>query len=464
MQSRRVRRIGLFAVIAALTVAILTIGCPTLAQDAAVAPQAPAAPASMNPKNIIVMIADGGGFNQYATGSMYEHGEEANPLYSEFPVQMGMSTYPAGGSYQPEEAAEDMDYVGSGATDSAAAATAMATGTKTYSGAIGVNEEREPITNATEAAEAAGKASGVVTSVQIAHATPAGFVAHEESRSDYEAIARDMILDSAVDVIMGAGHPAYNNDSQPVPEDDRNYAFVGGEQTWEGLQAGTVGGDANGDGQPDPWTLVDTLQGFENLATGHAPDRVLGMAPVASTLQQRRSGDATAAAYQVPFTEGVPSLELMTRGALNVLSHDPDGFFLMVEGGAVDWAGHSNQCGRLIEEQIAFNQAVAAVVDWVERESSWDDTLLIVTADHETGYLTGPEARQYCDAPVCCGKGEMPTVEWHSGSHTNQLVPFYARGAGAQVFEDAAIGTDPVRGPYVDNTFIGSIVISAMQQ
>ncbi|MFW5868987.1 MAG: alkaline phosphatase, partial [Armatimonadota bacterium] len=83
--------------------------------------------------------------------------------------------------------------------------------------------------------------------------------------------------------------------------------------------------------------------------------------------------------------------------------------------------------------------------------------------DHETGYLTGPDAEQYCDGPVCEGVGVMPSVEWHSGGHTNQLVPFYARGTGAEFFEDVAIGPDPIRGPYIDNTFLGSIIMTAMQ-
>jgi len=124
----------------------------------------------------------------------------------------------------------------------------------------------------------------------------------------------------------------------------------------------------------------------------------------------------------------------MTRGALNVLDNDADGFFLMVEGGAIDWAGHANQSGRLIEEQADFNEAVAAVCDWVEQNSSWSETLVIVTGDHETGYLTGT-AGVY-DAVLNNGQGNMPTLAWNSGDHTNQLIPFYAKGAGAEIFKN----------------------------
>jgi len=79
----------------------------------------------------------------------------------------------------------------------------------------------------------------------------------------------------------------------------------------------------------------------------------------------------------------------MSIGALNVLNQDPDGFFLMIEGGAVDWMGHANDMPRYIEDQVAFNLAVASVIDWVEENSSWDETLLIVTSDHECGGIWG---------------------------------------------------------------------------
>jgi alkaline phosphatase len=82
----------------------------------------------------------------------------------------------------------------------------------------------------------------------------------------------------------------------------------------------------------------------------------------------------------------------MTSAAINVLDNNPDGFFLMIEGGAADWASHANQSGRVIEEQIAFEKAIETVIEWVNKNSTWDDTLLIVTSDHETGYITGPDS------------------------------------------------------------------------
>jgi alkaline phosphatase len=99
------------------------------------------------------------------------------------------------------------------------------------------------------------------------------------------------------------------------------------------------------------------------------------------------------------------------------------------------------------------------VVGWVETCSSWNDTLLIVTADHETGYMTGPDSGLFDDGPVWNplvnnGAGVLPGLQWHSGSHTNSLVPFYAKGKGSILFFVCAGNRDPVRGRYLDNTDI----------
>jgi alkaline phosphatase len=158
----------------------------------------------------------------------------------------------------------------------------------------------------------------------------------------------------------------------------------------------------------------------------------------------------------------------MTNAALNVLDEDPDGFFLMVEGGAVDWASHNNQSGRMIEEQADFNKAVETVINWIKKNSNWGETLLIVTADHETGYLTGPDSGDTPTGPVWNdlvnnGRKVLPGFEWHSGSHTNSLVPFYAKGRGARLFKKATAGDDPVRGTYVDNTSVANVIFQLLE-
>jgi alkaline phosphatase len=301
----------------------------------------------------------------------------------------------------------------------------------------------------------------VVTSVEWSHATPAGFVAHNISRNDYMAIAQEMVYDSAVDVVMGAGHPWFDKDGQSRATPN-TFQYVGGETTWNELVAGTAGGDADGDGVPDPWVLVETRGEFQALMSGPTPKRVLGTAQVYQTLQQERGGDANADPYVVPLIETVPTLEETARAALNILDDDPEGFFLMIEGGAVDWASHANQSGRMIEEQIGFDDAVQAVVDWVETNSNWGETLLIVTGDHETGYLTGPGSDPDWTPIANNGAGNLPGMEWHSGEHTNRLIPVFANGDAATMFSLYADGDDPVHGPYVDNTDLVKVIAWAM--
>ncbi len=450
-------------VIAVALCAALISGCDRPQERPGMAFELPAdADNGPTARNIILMISDGYGFYHHEAARMYQQGAEGTGVYEQFPIKLAMSTFAAGGEYDPEKAWETFDWVKHGATDSAAAATAMAAGVKTYPGAIGVDVEKKPVTNVVERAEQTGRSTGVVTSVQLSHATPAGFVAHNENRGHYEQIATEMIRDSAVDVLMGAGHPEYDNNARRL-EDGGNYKYVGGPETWQSLRAKTAGADADGDGEADPWTLITSLEEFEALATAETPARVIGIPRVATTLQQRRAFDPEKTApFETELNEGVPTLEQMARGALNVLDEDPDGFFLMVEGGAVDWASHANQGGRMIEEQVDFNRSVEAVIEWVESNSSWDDTLLIVTADHECGYLTGPGSDPQWHAPVCHGEGVMPEVEWHSGGHTNSLVPLFARGAVAESLQSHARGEDPVWGTYTDNIDLARILFSAL--
>ena len=424
-------------------------------------------------KNLILLIGDGMGYNHVTAGSYYAQGRKKAQVYQNFPARFGMSTYMAVDDYDPATAWGSFDAVNSGATDSAAAATAMATGEKTYRYGVGVDCQRNPLANVIEQVELKGKATGVVTSVQFSHATPAAFVAHNITRRNYEEMAREMILNSTTDVIMGGGHPLHGHSGEFL-ERPKTFQFVGGEKLWNDLQLGVIGNDADGDGVNDPWTLIESRQAFQNLMQGTVPNRVIGVARVAQTLQQKRQlqGDvgygaepqnASATAYSTPLTETVPTLEEMTKGALNVLDNNPDGFFMMVEGGAIDWASHANQSDRVIEEQVDFDNAVTAVVDWVERNSSWDETLVIVTADHETGYLTGPGSDPTWEAVMNNGKGRVPGMEWHSVNHTNSLVPLYAKGPSSWSFAEHVVGHDSERGAYIDNTALYPIMLQAIQ-
>ena len=412
-------------------------------------------------KNIIVMISDGLGYNHLKAASYYEYGKDARQIYNRFPVQRAMSTYSSSCSYDPAQAWGSFEYVKSCYTDSAAAATAMATGVKTYDAGIGVDASGNTVANGLELAEQKGKATGVITSVEWTHATPAGFVAHNVDRNNYAQLGQEIVNVSAADVVMGAGNPWYDA-SGNLKVTPNTYKYVGDKDTWDALVAGTAGGDADGDGLADPWTLIQTRAEFQSLASGPTPERVLGTAQVYETLQQGRSGDAFADPYVVPRTDTVPTLTEMTSAALNILDNDPDGLYLMVEGGAVDWAAHANQSGRMIEEAIEFERAVEAVVSWVHKNSNWGETLLIVTSDHETGYLWGPGSDPTWQPIVNNGAGNLPGMQWNSINHTNSLVMLSAKGDAARMFKRYADQYDPVRGWYLDNTELADLVFWAM--
>lgn len=435
---------GGFALACAL---LLAVAWPGLAAEAA-------------PRNIIVMVCDGCGYNHLAAASLYCSGRPGRQPYQRFPVRYAVSTHSVAGGYDPARAWSEFGYVLLGATDSAAAATAMSTGHKTYDGAVGVGLDGGPLRHALELAEERGKATGLVTSVPISHATPASFVAHHGHRDDFETIARQMLLESAVEVIMGGGHPWF--DDSGLPRTVPCYQYVGGKSVWEALLLGAAGSDADAGGRCDPWALVQTEAGFAALMSGPTPRRVLGLAPVARTLQQARAGDPCAAPYAVPVVEGVPTLAQMTTAALNVLDDAPQGLFLVVEGGAIDWASHANQDGRMIEEMIDFDRAVEAAIRWVEEKGGWGETLVIVTADHETGCLWGPGSGPGSQPPwrplEGRGRGRLPAMKWLSINHTNSLVPLFAQGCGAALFHAHATGSDPVRGPCLDNTAVGKVL------
>lgn len=117
----------------------------------------------------------------------------------------------------------------------------------------------------------------------------------------------------------------------------------------------------------------------------------------------------------------------------------------------------------MIEEQVDFNHAVEAVVEWVEKNSNWGETLLVITGDHETGYLTGPSSNPAWMPLVNNGAGNLPGMQWNSGNHTNSLIPFFAKGALGRFFNGYADETDPVRGEYIDNTEIARLLFLAME-
>lgn len=432
----------------------------------AVAAALAASPASATvAKNVILMISDGQGFNTIQATDYYTG---TTGVYESFDVKFAMQTSsannPAG--YNAASMATSFTYAKSGATDSASAATAMYTGVKNYDGQVNWSTSGQPLTTYFENAAQAGRSIGAVTSVEFSHATPAAVYGHNSSRNNYSAIANEGIYgdyNGNLKVLMGAGNGDYNDsNSYQTSVSDQ---YVGGTTTWNDIK------DTNG---ANGFALVDSKAEFEALTTGATPEKVIGVAQVATTLQQARSNPAGNFDTK---NSNVPTLETMTKGALNVLDNDSDGFAVMIEGGAIDWANHANQLDRMIEEQIDFNNAVQAVVDWVNANSSWDETLLIVTADHECGYLWGSGTGSFVDVNgngvfdngvdyghvVNNGVGVLPGAKFYSGDHSNSLVPVFAKGAGSELLASYVIGTDSNlasrynldgswTGQYIDNT------------
>lgn len=461
------------------------------------------------PKNIIVLISDGWGYNHIDAANYY-NGDDA-ATYQAW-THFAMSTYPAATDnvddtihlkdvstgYNSAMAWSDNNFIKKGYTGSAPAATAMATGMKSAKYAIGVKVDSSELHSIVDRAYELNKRAGVVTSVQLSHATPASYAVHNISRNNYAEIARDYLIESKLSVVMGCGHPMYTSNGQ-VSSTVLTHKFVGGQETWEALVAndsalieypvaGTHGTttvqDIDGDATPDAWKLITDSIDFVNLATDvNPPKRVFGVAKSITTLQQDRGATAfsgtyaggipdsiyNAIAYEIPFNPNVPNLSEMTMGALNVLSHNNnEGFFMMVEGGAIDWAGHGNSLGRIIEEQDDFNNMVDNVIAWVEANGGWEENIVIVTGDHETGYLVGPDYPEndtiveddklITTYPIKDkGEGVMPEGKFLSGGHTNQLIPLYAKGAGSNLFAHYADEVDFVRGRYIDNTNIAQV-------
>jgi alkaline phosphatase len=446
-------------------------------------------------KNVIIMVADGAGYNTWLAAAMYQGRVGKQTFDQPGWARFSCTTYPLNLSDKPTNSLEQVPllvydpqlawdaaprsekpgdfagyhYLKTTATDSAAAATALATGRKTYNGAINWTDDDRPMRGQSiaEIAHRAGKSAGVITSVPWSHATPAALGgAHNRGRDNYAEIAREMLQSDWLDVIMGAGNPDFDDDGRPIAEGkQRDYAFVGGEESWKQLKAGK-----------SPWKFVQEKADIEALAAGETPPKLLATAQVATTLQAKRTAaiklksageePPPAAPFSVPRNKDVPSLAAMARTAINCLDDNPKGFYLMIEGGAVDWANHANQAERMIEEQIDFQEAVEAVVEWIEAHGGWDQTLLILTADHDCGLPWGPKSKQIAFDPLeDRGAGKMPGLVYHSHGHSNSLVPLFARGPGSERFNALIKGKDDraatawkISGQYIDNTDVFKVM------
>lgn len=431
---------------------------------------APLAAQPATPKNIIVFISDGGGYNTHRTFELWR-GEPAVYQTASW-TRYSVSTSALRGGirpngpdpliqdprllYDPKLAWDTTPMEGQSggypfcfaayrwlratAPDSANTASAIFTGVPTYKGAIDVDGEGNPTRSVSEAASEAGKSVGIVTSVPFSHATPAAAGgAHVPKREMFHEIAHQMLTSGACDVIAGAGHPKY--DDNGVKRTEAAYTFIS-QEDWGELAAGTLAGR---DGAV--WTLAEDADAIRAYAQGTVPLPLIMVPRVGQTLQQQRSPREEAKILPPGSHEPIPempTLRDMALAALNGVDDDPDGFFLMVEGGAVDWAMHDNQLGRMIEEMEDYHatiESVCEILDAGDRGYDWSDTLVIITSDHDH-LLLGPESDTIPFQPLKDnGPGKMPGYKWHSDSHSNTPVPLFVRGAGAERF--AKVPTKP---------------------
>jgi len=225
-------------------------------------------------------------------------------------------------------------------TDSGASGTAIATGTKTLNGSVGVDAQGNPVRTILEIADENGFATGLVSTSSLTHATPASFIAHQSNRGNYELIASDF-LKTDIDVMIGGGldHFSKREDKLNLTDDLKEKGYTVTTTLDETLNS-----------------TAQKLAGF--TAPVHNPYRLKGRGKM---------------------------LPQSTRKAIDILSKSKEGFFLMVEGSQIDWAAHANAADTLIDEVLDFDEAIGIALDFAENDGH---TLVVVTADHETGGVT----------------------------------------------------------------------------
>ncbi|EJR29919.1 alkaline phosphatase [Bacillus mycoides] len=234
-------------------------------------------------------------------------------------------------------------------TDSAAAATAMATGVKTNNRMISVSPEGETLPTILEASKKAGKSTGLVSTTTITDATPASFAAHVDTRADEVDIAPQLI-ENNVDVLFGGGKQFFLPISEGGKQPERNLIVEAQKKGYKFIEKG------------------------EQIATTKATGRILGLFANESMAPEldRKNTDQ-------------PSLEVMTTMAISTLEKDRDGFFLMVEGSQIDVAGHEHDAARAMKEVESFEKAVKVSLDYAKNNG---ETLILIAGDHDTGGMT----------------------------------------------------------------------------
>ncbi|MFX1350065.1 MAG: alkaline phosphatase [Promethearchaeota archaeon] len=336
-------------------------------------------------KSIILMIGDGMGFEHLKLARWVEIGIFNRFTLEKLPLHLNVSTYSADNLI----------------TDSAAAATAMATGYKTNNGMLSISPLLESLETILEISHKLGKATGIVTTTTLTHATPAAFVTHVTSRSNTTEISRQIVENSSVNILLGGGRDHFSP-SQLIQLQAKGFNLV--ENRSELMNSNS-----------------NNIIGL--FAPNHLP-------------------------YEINRDqEVVPSLSEMTLKAIEILSQDPDGFFLMVEGGRIDHGGHANNKTNVALETIEFHYAVDSVISY---SRTHDNILLLVTSDHETGGLKVLNETLNTNIPSFNKSFEENkllrierinniTVYWTTTYHTSHSVPFFGYNADLYGFNNLTI-------------------------
>ncbi|MFS0788520.1 alkaline phosphatase [Shouchella sp. 1P09AA] len=390
-------------------------------------------------KNVIFLIPDG--FSQSYANSYRMYKEESEPIWDE------KEMLSAHVKTESNDAA---------ITDSAAAGTAFATGQKTNNGVIGLGPNGESLPSIVDVAKENGKRTGLVATSTITHATPAAFAAEVESRGSYTEIAKQMIENENIDLLFGGGRTEFLPESEGgIRDDELNLVSYAEEHAY---------------------TYLETRR--QLMQWDGESEKLLGLfaeEALEPSLTQRSDE---------------PSLGEMTDTAIDFLSQEEDGFFLMVEGSQIDWAGHDNDPLYAMTDTEAFEEAVKVAVDYAEEH---EDTLVVMVGDHDTGGMAvhatdeaNPTMLNQVHAlgadiadsithnysnleDVLKEKTEFEWTEeeiddlkeadslklaingaisektgfgWSSYDHTGIDVPLYAFGAGAESFEGTIDNTD----------------------
>ncbi|MEZ4829937.1 MAG: alkaline phosphatase [Bacteroidia bacterium] len=338
---------------------VLISACRPVAESVETAP-----PAKFHGKaqNVILMIGDGMGISQITAG-----------MYSNY-NRLNLERCPVVGLIKTHSASDLV-------TDSAAGATAFATGKKTYNGAIGVDADTIPQPTILEMASVAGLATGMIVTSEITHATPASFIAHQPDRKMTEEIASDF-LKTDIDLFIGGGQ----NDFEKRKD---------GLNLFYGLRE-------------KGYIIYNETTPLHDLRI-----------PPGKKLAYFTAGDKPLPKYQ-----GRDYLPEAVAFGIDFLDKRSDkGFFMMVEGSQIDMGGHANNSDYIVSEMIEFDEVIGKVLDFAEADRH---TLVIITADHETGGLginAGSAMRQ-----------DLLKTRFTTSGHTAQMVPVFAYGPGAEAF------------------------------